>query len=683
MNSKYLFFTRLSQKVSLVNISLIIFVLFASNIKADTLSCYAYLKNDTLCIGNNRIERKFLWNNGNLITHCITDKQNRQEWINQHKVSDFYLPKQGKQAENGTWKSQTVETEIVSRHLEVVVEYQLDQLQIRRIYRLYPDCPAIACETCLKGKAYGSWQLQQKDFPDVKNKREVLNILTQQDEIPVIDQLSLEGRHWHLDAIEFFDVSDVHNTFMRPYSGLSYHENAYRGNILFFENLHMNKGLFFIKQAPCSGIQLAYPGADFITGFGRVKMIGTGLTVAEVNQNEWIRAYGAVTGVYAGGETEKLIALRSYQKNIRKQEPRRDEMILLNTWGDRGNTRRLTEAYCLKEIEACARMGITHFQIDAGWQKTPDMWIPDERLFPNGFAPLVQKGKDLGIEIGLWFVPASLKEYENWEKDADALIRLYKNDGIRTFKIDDVVLFTKLSEIRFRKMLDKVLAETNNAVVFNLDITAGRRGGYFYLDEYGNFFLENRYTDYVSYYPFWTLRNLWMLSKYVPPEKLQIEFLNKWRNQDKYGNDPFAPKNYSFDYLFATTMAAQPLVWMDLENLPEEAFATGNLIKQYGKIQHDFHQGVILPVGEEPSGKSWTGFQSLKGKEGYLLIYREQHPDITGKIKTYFKKDDIVEFIPVLGNGKRNRQKVAEHGTVSVSLPDENSFVLYKYIIKQ
>lgn len=68
-------------------------------------------------------------------------------------------------------------------------------------------------------------------------------------------------------------------------------------------------------------------------------------------------------------------------------------------------------------------------------------------------------------------------------------------------------------------------------------------------NEYGNVFLENRYTDWQNYYPYWTLRNLWMLSKYVPAERLQIEFLNKWRNAGKYAGDRFAPANYGFGYL--------------------------------------------------------------------------------------------------------------------------------------
>ena len=161
---------------------------------------------------------------------------------------------------------------------------------------------------------------------------------------------------------------------------------------------------------------------------------------------------------------------------------------------------------------------------------------------------------------------------------------MYREYGIRIFKIDGLTIPTKKAEINLRNLFDKVLAETDNKVMFNLDATASRRGGYHMFNEYGNIFLENRYTDWQNYYPYWTLRNLWMLSKYVPAEKLQIEFLNKWRNTEKYGDDPFAPHRYSFEYLFATTMAGQPLAWFEASNLPEEAFGIRDLMEKLSLI---------------------------------------------------------------------------------------------------
>ena len=229
-------------------------------------------------------------------------------------------------------------------------------------------------------------------------------------------------------------------------------------------------------------------------------------------------------------------------------------------------------------------------------------------------------------------------------------------------------------------MFDKVLQVTNNQAIFNLDVTAGKRGGYFYFNEYGNIFLENRYTDWQNYYPYWTLRNLWMLSKYVPAEKLQIEFLNKWRNTEKYEEDLFAPANYSFEYLFASTMAAQPLAWLEASNLPEDAYDIQPVVKRYKEVSHDFHQGTILPVGEEPSGRSWTGFQSITSEgEGYLLIFREKTLDEKEELCTWLPEGERVKLVPVLGVGKAMEVMAGRDGRIEVTLPQSNSYVLYKY----
>ena len=301
----------------------------------------------------------------------------------------------------------------------------------------------------------------------------------------------------------------------------------------------------------------------------------------------------------------------------------------------------------------------------------------------HGLTPIVEKGKELGIEIGLWFNPSVQNDFADWEKDAETLIGLYRKYGIRVFKIDGLTIPTKRAEVNLRNLFDKVLAETGDKVMFNLDATASRRAGYHFFGEYGNIFLENRYTDWGNYYPYWTLRNLWMLAKYVPAEKLQIEFLNKWRNTEKYGNEPFAPKHYSFEYLFATAMAGQPLAWMEASNLPDEAFSVKALIDRYKEVQYDFHQGVILPIGEEPSGRSWTGFQSISDdKSGYLLVYRENNGQNKSWIETWLPAGAKIKCMPVLGNGKAMTTVVGRLGTVEISLPAINDFVMYKYEIK-
>jgi hypothetical protein len=676
----------------------LLFVLFAFFlcVKGECInstSCYVFMKGDTLYVGNTLIERTYLWNRGNIITNKIIDKHGSQTWINKSEFPDFYIPYQSTFAINTRWTVKDVESSISPYHKELTIEYTLDKLQVKRVYCIYPNCPAIAIDTYLKGVAKSNWTIQNKNLDDIKHI-ESLNVVSQQADLPVLDQVSLQGNHWEVQSVEFFDITDYHNTLVKPCNMLAYNDEISRGNLLFFHNMENEKGLFFLKEAPCSAVQLSYPGADFITSPGRVKCIGIGMSAADLRPNDWVRAYSIVMGVYSGNHEERLLALRNYQKNQRKLIKSRDEMIMMNTWGDRRDITRLKEDYCLREIEKCSQLGINCFQLDDGWQegadtlpsykdvyKNPDYWTPNKKLFPKGLTPLVKRGNELGVKVALFLNPSFEYSNNDWQKDADSMIRMYKEYGIRNFKIDGVLLTNKLAETRFREMLDKVMQETNNEMVIDFDITAGQRGGYFCFNKYGNIFLENRYTDWGNYYPYRTLRNLWMLAEYVPAERLQVEFLNNWRKHEMYVNDPFAPANYSFEYLFATTMAAQPLAWFDAADLPPDAFAIKNLIGRYRSVQYDFHEGYILPIGEEPSGKSWTGFQSIKEKEGYLLIYREENPSSHGTIKTYLEPHAKVTFTPILGTGKKFVQQVAAGGYISVFLPNENSFVMYKYKI--
>ena len=513
-----------------------------------------------------------------------------------------------------------------------------------------------------------------------------------------LDSLSFPGKHWRLLSVEFFDATDHVNTYLREYSCLSYRPAQHRGNLLFMENAETGAGIFWLKESPCSAVQLAYPGADFLSDFGRFNLVGAGLDSPDVSRDEWTPAYGYVFGVWSGSETERLTALRRYQKKLRILKPGRDEMVMANTWGDRGRDTKVTESFCMGEIARAAKIGVTHFQIDDGWQEgksgnsayggsfkniwdNPEYWTPSKTKYPNGFMKVVEAAKKAGVELCLWFSSSVQDDFADWEKDVAALNRLFDDYGIRTFKIDGLKITSKLGEERVRSIYDSVLGHTRGRAVFNLDVTAGRRGGYFSYNEYGNIFLENRYTDWRNYYPYWTLRNLWMVSKYVPPERLQIEFLNNARNSEKYEGDIFAPSNYDLGYLFAITMAAQPLAWMELTSLSDgQLEILEPLVRRYLKFSADFHKGIILPIGDEPSGCSWTGFQSaLSPSSGYVVVYREMNGSPDAKIALRFGGGASVEFEPLMGDAKAFSGTADSEGRIKFSLPKKNSFGLWKY----
>ena len=87
------------------------------------------------------------------------------------------------------------------------------------------------------------------------------------------------------------------------------------------------------------------------------------------------------------------------------------EMTLMNTGGDRGQDARINESFTLNELEIGHRLGITHFQLDDGWQygrtknsafvggsleniwTRENFWSVHPDRFPNGLGPVVKKSK--------------------------------------------------------------------------------------------------------------------------------------------------------------------------------------------------------------------------------------------------------------------------------------------------
>lgn len=660
---------------------------------------YAIRHNDTLKIGNDLIERAFLWNGGALKTIHLINKRQSTVIPAKGNVPDFVMVKD---KVDSTWMKteQQPANGVQPSHLKVTIWCRQGPLETLRQFRIYDDCPAIACDYFLKGCISPLTQSSASNHADRKNIESTSDMATQT-KTPTIDRVQLYGNHWQTRVVEFFDYTDWNDNLVVERRFIPYRRTGHRGNILFSKDEITGNGFFFLKEAPSSSTQLHYNGSDFITDFNDFMVVSPGISHQDIRHDAWTRIYGCVIGVWNNHDIDALVALRSYQKQIRRVASLRDEMIMLNTWGDRSQDARINEAFCLAELDRAKRLGITVFQLDDGWQtgKSPNSkttggsfkdiwkdnqyWTPNISKFPHGLEPIVRKAKKLGIRIGLWFNPSIQNDFADWQKDADAIIGLYKKYGIECFKIDGLQIPNKKAEENLRRLFNRVSTETNHRVIFNLDATAGRRGGYHMFNEYGNIFLENRYTDWANYYPYRTLRNLWQLCRYVPAEKMQIEVLNKWRNESIYPfDDTFAPANYSFDYLFAITMAGQPLAWMEAANLPEEAFSLAKLINKYKTIQHAFHQGVILPIGEEPSGRAWTGFQSISSDTtGYFIVYREDNQRTESLLSTFLNKETAVNLELVAGDGHSFTSRTDGEGRIAFTLPQKNQFAIYKYTV--
>jgi hypothetical protein len=586
-------------------------------------------------------------------------------------------------------------TPVCSSYLAVQISCTIGTLQVRRIYRLYNDCPAIKSEIYLRGSATVPWRKEAAKEADQKNIESPHHIIGVNIIAPCIESLRFKPRHLRCCAVLLRDITDLRNNLVREELFIPYNsKNRYDGNILFTTDALTGSAIFVLKESPCSDVQQANCGADFMVSRTEITPVGIGMDIKDLDEVEWRCGYSVVIGMGIG-EEGLLKSLRQYQSANRRFDATRDDMVLVNTWGDRGQDSRICEDFIMEEIIHCARLGVSHLQLDDGWQNgqssnsafsggsleniwdgRDDYWMPHPARFPQGLQPVIQLARENGIELGLWFNPSRDDSYANWEKDALILIELYRKYGMRIFKIDGVVMPDTRADRNLRAMFDRVVAETNGEVRFNLDVTSGRRWGYHTGTEYGNLFIENRYTDWGNYYPHWTLRNLWQLSKYVPAQLLQIEFLNISRNADKYSQeDPLRPSAIPADYTFAITMMAQPLGWFEAQKMGELTEELSPLIKKYREYQADIHRGIILPIGSEPDGTQWTGFQSIHDGYGYLAVYREFNEQQEYKFSLHDLGDCKVKYRCLLGHGK---DFIAD-GSPVINLPGKFSFALYRY----
>lgn len=443
---------------------------------------------------------------------------------------------------------------------------------------------------------------------------------------------TLASAHIQLNAVEMVDRTDHHDSLVKESVHQHYKSHKARGNLFLLDDYAQDRGLLLVKHSPCpdSAVRRASDG-DLVLADGKACLRGCG--------------YGAAYGV---GVPSQLFE-QYKQLYVCLCERNGVNFIMSNTWGDRSRDSAMKEDFVLRELDCAHRLGVDVVQLDDGWQKgissnstyaaqnrggvfegfwdfDPDFWELDPVKFPGGMAAILDKAKSLGIEIGLWFAPDSADDFVNWKKDVDVIRTLSEKHGARHIKLDGVVLRTEECEKNYLSMLDAIRqmrCPDGEPLRFNLDITNDERLGYFCGIPYGTLFVENRYTDWKNYYPHRTMRNLWQLSRYLPASKFQFEVLNPRRNAELYGDDPLAPANYDIDWCFASVMASNPLIWMEMQHLSEDdTEALRRIIAVYRNHRDAMAEMTVHPIGDLPDGVGWSGFHWQGTAGGYVTLFR-------------------------------------------------------------
>jgi len=587
------------------------------------------------------------------------------------------------------------------QHRTIVWEEPVQGTILARSWRIYPGTDAIAARAEIASASAPQLEFGRSDY---------LNVL---------ETLPIDVTGWDVCAVGLWGRTDHNNDLVR-------HERRridrpgdvvlLRGNLLFLEPPGGGRGLFILVESPPPDERRPETLADFRIGPEGVQVLGWGLAPHEIMPDRRRQSYATAIGGYIGGESAKLHAVRAFLKARYPSMPA-FQMMVANPWGDHACHNYyddLNEAFILKELDAGAELGITHYQIDDGWEagdhpdgtwqaggvladlslrnmaRSSSFWDINSKRFPNGFTPLVQRCRELGIRLALWFAPDSNRLYRNWREERDRLLDLHRRYGIELFKIDAVWIRTREAEENLVALLESVHRESGGRVQFNMDATAGRRQGHIAMLRYGNVFLENRYVrpgraeHDNTYVPWRVLRNLWNMSRYAPPERIQIEIPNCHQSCFHSPDETtaaFEMKMCRDDYLAALALFASPLYWGEPARLPKGARAEiRKVLELHGKISGALAASHTFPVGEEPNGRRWTGFQAVNpgSAEGLLLAFRENttsdrfefdlpHGDASGPLA-----------LECLSHPEPS-VRAADARRVAIHIPRPNDFRLFRY----
>lgn len=657
--------------------------------RAEHAGCYAEWGAAELTVGNALVERKWKISKGLLTAISLKDKVSGTEWLREpgrqpapHPGGNFSGDERALTFTSQGGKVIAVEEE--SLVVDLAAKGKDDTLSYR--FQIFPGAAGVTV-TFSSGAVIAAAEKKGEAPAGTPDGLEQPKPATPKRGQPTeaLEDFMLSPLHLRYTQVELMDQTDHHDELVFEREWLPLNDNfEVPCNVFHVEDALTGRGLIFLKLAPL-------PHARPVRSPWDIRVAGAGRRIAFAGQG-----YPWTVLTYSGGRFGRIAAMQDYQRCLRKYEPARDGMFLSNTWGDRSRDSRVNVDFLLKEVEAGARLGVDVVQVDDGWQagKTgnsafgkgawgnfrsanPDFWKPHPERFPNGLKPLVDAARAKGMKFGLWFGPDAENDMENWERDAEVLLGAFDKEGVGYVKIDAVEMKSPAAETNLHKFYAKVLKETEGRVVFDADATAGLRPGYYGTNNVGPIFLENRYTDWHTYFPHHTLRNLWTLGPYVDPVRLRMEFLNNARNADKYQGDPLAPAAYPPDTLFATVMFASPLGWFETSNLPESYFATiPPLVAAWKKERAEIFSGHIIPIGQAPDGNVWTGFCSTAKdrKSARVVVFRELNGEATWstEIPLLDAKDATVTVLGGKGSASFG------NGVLSTTIPETLQYLFLR-----
>ena len=616
--------------------------------------CFAEWDENTLVFGNHGFKRTLLFTEQSSHTAELTDgKGTKLAAENVSHIDCVLYDMYADAADARNWNVESISAReqidlpFEGDHLavSVVMTEQNSRTRLVREFFIYPGLAMFGVRNRITLRVLPS------GFINARNSlRKNYGLNGDSCDLPVMDTFHPADGFKVKRTVEFAGHTDVQDMPVLEHE--VHGEKEFSGNLLYCEN-DSETGFMILQEAPPSSERREYQNYDFsLTSHDDLRSLCWGIIPGELELDREYVSYRNAIGIYHSQEEAQWL-LKRYLRTRYDYGTLRCG-IVANAWGCGRFPALVSKEFLKEEVVGAANCGADYYQVDDHWQNglfrditvknkaidLKDYWsISPERLGNDRFDSLCQLAKEKGIELALWIAPSGNLAYRDFEEFAELILNFYRQYNFRLFKIDGAYFSSYDAGQKFTRMLQIVREKSNKEVFFNLDVTAGMRGGYFMLLDQGNLFLENRYLFAgIGYHPERTLRNVWNLAKYTRLQSLQIEIPYPGDIQPEFYEEKgeCCPDVYPWDYWMAVAFFGNPLLWFAPSLVPAEQQAICRRMMELHKQYRDqIFACEIFPLGDAPTGSSLTAL-AAKDESGitqFLALYREKDASY-GSFKT-------------------------------------------------
>ncbi len=685
-------FFQLFNKLILLVLAIFPAITFASvlpNISESYKEASVTTKGDKLTVSTGVVERCWIWTGKGFATSQIKNGDGEILANSTGLAADWNLGQLGEGNIVSLKAFKNDDEHFTSEHLAVEAEIEYATLHVKYVIWAYPGASGLRTQLWLKAPKGIKMEGEHME-PCIS---ETLTFNTKPEGVTAF------GYHAGLKA----------NTI--PYEILTKEDIPINGSSEITSGLivrNKNSGFILLKEShKHTHMSSELETGGFLRENNSVIVFGLGLRPGDIVENEYKFCWANWMILFSGDEINAQLALKRFDRYRYPVHPERDIFIMANTWGTEDNVDQCTykarEENVIREIGACADLGIDMLQIDDGWQirNGENSWLPSVKgptkpykgeelpilrdgstmpetydVYPNGFGNVREQAKNAGISLGLWHA---------WTAPIAALKTNFNNGGFKAFKLDFAGLDKKEAlDGLYYKARDLIKHSKYSAVV-NWDVTeTPARIGFYFGRDCGNLYLTNRKAftvrEHVRYDPWQVLRDAWELADYMNLNKVQITYQNKDLTPPEAKTDAL---KYSHGYNLAVTLMSSPIIFTEIQYLTPEARAELKpIITKYKAERGEMYKGYVFAIGDKPDNGSWTGFQNHNPEtgNGYLTVFRElSNKNLRAKMELHFLKPGTKLELTNILSGEKQQQILNEKSEVEFEMLDSPGFLFLKY----